>query len=64
MILCCSAVSVTSTVRLISHRYQRHSPGFNPSILRHGGIFRVADEAVLNKVLTKKKQGKPEFLAH
>ncbi len=28
-----------------------NSPGFNPSILRHGGICRAADKEVLNKVL-------------
>ncbi len=32
----------------------RNSPGFDPSILRHIGIWRAADEAVLNKVHFKK----------
>jgi hypothetical protein len=32
----------------------RNSPGFYPSILRHGGIWVVAEVAVLNNVLKKK----------
>jgi len=31
-----------------------NSPGFNPSILRHSGIWGAADKAALNKVLFKK----------
>ncbi len=33
----------------------RNSPGFDPSILRHSGIWGVADEAVLNTVHIKEK---------
>ncbi len=33
----------------------RSSPGFNPSILRHGGIWGAADEAVLSTVHKKPK---------
>ncbi len=33
-----------------------HSPGFDPSILRHSGIWRVADGAVLNTVHRRKIQ--------
>ncbi len=33
----------------------RNSPGFDPSILRHSGIWGAADEAVLNNVHKKKK---------
>ncbi len=32
----------------------RNSPGLNPSILRHSGIWGASDEAVLNKVHIKK----------
>ncbi len=32
----------------------RNSPGFDPGILRHRGIWGAADEAVLNKEFTKK----------
>ncbi len=31
----------------------RNFPGFDPSILRHSGIWGATDEAVLNKVLKK-----------
>ncbi len=33
--------------------------GFDPSILRHSGIWRMADEAVLNKVLKKNQKYPP-----
>ncbi len=33
----------------------RNSPGFGPSILKHSGILRAADEAVLNTVHRRKK---------
>jgi hypothetical protein len=37
-------------------------PGFDPSILRHSGIWRAADEALLNIVHKKKKiQKNPPF---
>jgi hypothetical protein len=36
----------------------RNSPGFDPSILRHRGILRAADEAVLKNVHIKKKKKK------
>ncbi len=32
----------------------RYSPGFDPSILRHSGIWGAADEAVLNTVYREK----------
>ncbi len=32
----------------------RNSPGFDPSILRHSGIWGAADDAVLNNVHKKK----------
>ncbi len=35
------------------HCQSRNSPGFNPSILRHSGIWGAADEAVLNNVHKK-----------
>jgi hypothetical protein len=35
-----------------------NSPGFNPSILRHSGIWWAADEAVLNNVPKKQKTKK------
>jgi hypothetical protein len=35
------------------HQLQR-GPGFDPSIRRHSGIWRAADEAVLNIVQKKK----------
>ncbi len=38
---------------------QCRSPGFDPRILRHTGIWRAADEAVLNKVHRKKSQKSP-----
>ncbi len=41
--------------------YGRNSPGFDPSILRHSGIWRAADEAVWNNVHKKKKQKNPHF---
>jgi hypothetical protein len=34
----------------------RNSPGFNPSILRHRGIWGAADEAVLNTVHRRRKK--------
>jgi hypothetical protein len=34
----------------------RNSPGFDPSILRHGGISGAADETVLKKVHIKSKK--------
>jgi hypothetical protein len=37
----------------------RISPGFDPSILRHSGIWRAADEAVLNKVHLKQTKKSP-----
>ncbi len=37
-------------------RQCRNSPGFDPSILRHSGIWGAADEAVLNCVHEKKKK--------
>jgi hypothetical protein len=40
--------------RLTANFQSRDSPGFDPSILRHSGIRGEADEAVLNKVETKK----------
>ncbi len=33
----------------------RNSPGFDPSILRHSGIWRAADEAALNNGHKKRK---------
>jgi hypothetical protein len=33
----------------------RNSPGVDPSILRHSGIWGAADEAMLNTVLRKKR---------
>ncbi len=36
-----------------------NSPGFDPRILRHSGIWEAADEAVLNKVLEKYPPCKP-----
>ncbi len=33
-----------------------NGPGFDPSIRRHSGIWRAADEAVLNIVRKKKKK--------
>ncbi len=33
----------------------RNSPGFDPSILRHRGIWGAADDAVMNNVHKKKK---------
>jgi hypothetical protein len=35
--------------------YSRNCPGFDPSILRHSGIWGAADETVLNIVHKKKK---------
>jgi hypothetical protein len=35
---------------------RRNSPEFDPSILRHSGILRAADEAVLNNVHKRKKK--------
>ncbi len=40
---------------------QCKSPGFDPSILRHSGIWGAADEAVLNKVHRKKIKKIPLF---
>ncbi len=37
------------------------SRGFNPSILRHSGIWGASDEAVLNKVMKRKKEKKSPF---
>jgi hypothetical protein len=37
----------------------RNSPGFDPSILQHSGIWGAADEAVLNTVHRKKSQKIP-----
>ncbi len=34
------------------------SPGFNPSILQHSGIWGAGDEAVLNNKHKKKKEKK------
>jgi hypothetical protein len=39
----------------------RNSPGFDPSIFRHSGIWGAADEAVLNTVHRKKIQKIPLF---
>ncbi len=39
----------------------RNCIGFDPSILRHSGIWGAADEAVLNKVHTFKKSKKNLF---
>jgi hypothetical protein len=36
----------------------RNSPGFDPGILRHSGIWGAADEAVLNTVHRSKKNAK------
>jgi hypothetical protein len=36
------------------------SPGLNPGILRHSGIWGAANEAVLNKVLYKSFQNFPQ----
>jgi hypothetical protein len=36
----------------------RNSPGFDPSILRHSGIWGAADETVLNTVHRRKKNPK------
>ncbi len=36
----------------------RNSPGFDPSFLRHSGIWGAADEAVLNTVQRKKNPQK------
>ena len=52
-----SASDCKYTVGLFVNKYAANakvaSPGFNPSILRHSGIWRAADEVVLNKVLSK-----------
>ncbi len=39
----------------------RHSPGFDPGILRHSGTSGATDEAVLNTVHRKKIQKIPLF---
>ncbi len=39
----------------------RNSPGFDPSILRHSGIWGAADEAVLNTVHREKNKKIPLF---
>ncbi len=36
-----------------------YCPGFDPSLLRHRGIFGAADEAALNKVLKKIQKNLP-----
>jgi hypothetical protein len=46
---------VTRIIKLQDCQYKsRNSPEFDPSILRHSGIWGVAGEAVLNIVHTKK----------
>ncbi len=37
----------------------RNSPGFDPSIFRHSGIWGAADKAVLNTVHRRKNQKNP-----
>ncbi len=39
-----------------SHCHTRNCPGFDPSILRHSGIWRAADETVLNRVSYLKRK--------
>ncbi len=49
-----SLYSSSRVVRMSGCQWQsRTSPGFDPSILRHSGIWRAADEAVLNNVHKK-----------
>jgi hypothetical protein len=38
----------------------RNTPGFDPSILRHSGFRRAADEEVLNNVHKKEKNSDPD----
>ncbi len=40
----------------------RNSPGFDPSILRHSGIWGAADEAVLKQYKEKNKSKKIPLL--
>ncbi len=48
------------TVGASGCQYQsRNSPGFDPSIRRHSGIWGAADEAVLNNVHEKEKKKSP-----
>ena len=39
----------------------QHCPGFDNSVLRHGGIWEAADEAVLNIIYKKKKIQKMQW---
>ncbi len=39
--------------------WSRNSPGFDPSILRHSGIWGAADDAVLNTVHREKNKKSP-----
>jgi len=48
----CRRVARSSDIQCRS----RNCPGFDPSILRHSGIWGAADEAVLIKVHTKNSQ--------
>ncbi len=48
-------IKFSRVVRASDHQCQsRNIPGFDPSILRDSRIWRAADEAVLNKLHTKK----------
>ncbi len=40
-------------VKLLDLTTNANNPGFNPSILRHGGIWEAVADAVLNKELKK-----------
>ncbi len=42
----------------------RNSPGLDPSILRHSGIWGVADEAVMKKAHKKSKKSPSFFLQY
>jgi hypothetical protein len=51
--------------RLTAYAIDRNSPGFDPSILQHSGIWGAADEAVLNIVHRKKfNYGRRQNLAN
>ncbi len=47
--------------RASDSQHRRNCPEFDPSILRHSGIWGAADEAVLNIVHKKKKYKKSPF---
>ncbi len=53
-----------SLVVRASNCRSRNSPGFDPSILRHSGIWGAADEAVLNTLHRKNIKNPLVFLFH